>query len=70
MLNTNPNFAKPDEIYAKLISAHEGLAEQESHAMNARLVLLLMNHIGDQAVIEQALRAARNSRHTSAKAPP
>ena len=61
MLNTNPNFAKPDEIYAKLISAHEGLSEQDSHAMNARLVLLLMNHIGDSKVIEAALLAARNA---------
>ena len=70
MLNTNPKFAKPDEIYARLIAAHEGLTEQESHAMNARLVLLLINHIGDDTVIEQALLAARNSSKISAKASP
>lgn len=70
MLNTNPNFAKPDEIYAKLISAHEGLTEQESHAMNARLVLLLMNQIGDHAAIEEALHAARHSKKPSAKESP
>jgi Protein of unknown function (DUF2783) len=61
MLNTHPNFDKPDEIYAKLISAHEGLSEQESNAMNARLVLLLINHIGDSKVIAAALLAARNT---------
>jgi hypothetical protein len=70
MLYTNPNFVKPDEIYARLISAHEGLTEQQSHAMNARLVLLLMNHVGDQEVIEEAILAARSSMRTSAKASP
>ena len=59
MLNTKPNFAKPDEIYAKLIAAHDGLTEPESHAMNARLVLLLLNHVGDQKIIEEALMTAR-----------
>lgn len=61
MLNTNPNFAKPDEVYAKLLAAHEGLSETESHAMNARMVLILMNHIGDQSVIEAALLAAKRT---------
>ncbi len=59
MLNTKPNFTKPDEVYAKLIAAHDGLTEAESHAMNARLVLLLMNHIGDQSLIEEVLEIAR-----------
>lgn len=59
MLNTKPNLAKPDEIYAKLIAAHDGLTEPESHAMNARLVLLLLNHVGDQKIIEDALMTAR-----------
>ena len=61
MLNTNPNFAKPDEVYAKLLAAHEGRSESESHAMNARLILLLMNHIGNESVIEEALVAAGKS---------
>jgi Protein of unknown function (DUF2783) len=58
MLNTKPNFTRPDDIYAKLIAAHEGLSEAESHAMNARLILLLMNHIGDDKVIDEALLIA------------
>ena len=59
MLVTKPNLIRPDDIYAKLIAAHEGLTETESHAMNARLILLLMNHIGDEHVIAEALLSAK-----------
>lgn len=59
MLVTKPNLIRPDDIYAKLIAAHEGLTETESHAMNARLILLLMNHIGDEQVIAEALLSAK-----------
>ena len=55
MLTITPNLPRPDETYASLIDAHEGLTEAASHAMNARLVLILMNHIGDEAVIAEAL---------------
>ena len=58
MLTTTPNLPRPDEAYARLIAAHDGLTEAESHAMNARLILILMNHIGDDAVLTEALRAA------------
>ncbi|MBB3163259.1 DUF2783 domain-containing protein [Rhizobium laguerreae] len=60
MLETNLNFNRPDESYALLIKAHEGLSEAESHAMNARLILILMNQIGDHAVIADALALARD----------
>ena len=60
MLKTNLNLPNADAIYAALIAAHEGLCEEESHAMNARLILLLMNHIGDEAVLRDALARARN----------
>jgi hypothetical protein len=49
----------PDGTYARLIAAHEGLDTDESHAFNARLILILLNHIGDDEVIAQALAAAR-----------
>eukprot|EP01034_Spumella_vulgaris_P036706 gene36706-45279_t len=49
MLNTQPNLQACDDFYEALIAAHQGLSTPESHAMNARLVLLLANHIGDQA---------------------
>jgi hypothetical protein len=58
-LTVAPNLPRPDEAYARLIAAHEGLSEAESHALNARLVLILMNQIGDDAVLAQALAAAR-----------
>ena len=53
-----PNIADPDGFYADLLAAHEGLTEEESVALNARLVLILANHIGDRAVLEAALRVA------------
>lgn len=59
MLRTTPNLAKPDEIYARLLATHDGLSEADSHALNARLILILMNHIGDDAVLAEALRLAR-----------
>lgn len=57
-LNTKANIKGPDEFYAELLSVHEGLSKAESDALNARLVLLLANHIGDREVLSQALRAA------------
>ncbi len=57
-LITKPNIQDPDGFYADLIGAHEGLSDDESAAFNARLVLLLANHIGDRAALKQALAAA------------
>jgi predicted metalloendopeptidase len=50
-----------DEFYESLMNAHHGLSDAASAALNARLVLLLANHIGDLGVIAQALEAARES---------
>lgn len=60
MLITTPNLKKPDESYARLIATHDGLDETASHALNARLILILMNHIGDDAVLAEAMLLARN----------
>ena len=57
-LNTQANIKGPDEFYAELLSVHEGLSKAESDALNARLILLLANHIGDRDVLSQALKAA------------
>lgn len=59
-LDTKPNIARPDDFYAALITAHEGLSEDESLALNARLILLLANQVGDDAVLAEALRIARD----------
>jgi hypothetical protein len=58
-LITAPNFTSADDFYEALIDAHRDLTTPESHALNARLVLLLANHIGDNAVLLEALAAAR-----------
>lgn len=57
-----PNLPRADDTYADLLAAHEGLSKAESDALNARLILILMNHIGDQAIIREALEAAKLER--------
>ena len=57
-LTLTPNIPGPDDFYAELLSIHEGLEKSDSDALNARLVLVLANHIGDREVLSQALAAA------------
>ncbi|PTW98853.1 DUF2783 domain-containing protein [Pararhodobacter aggregans] len=52
------NTPHADDVYQRLIDAHEGKTKAESDAFNARLILILMNHIGDETVIAEALAAA------------
>jgi Protein of unknown function (DUF2783) len=72
LLTTDPNFHEPgrrffrdfspgDAFYEALIEAHNGLNDAQSEALNARLILLLANHIGDLRVLREALDAARTS---------
>lgn len=49
-----------DSVYAALMAAHEGLTEDENHALNARLVLMLANELGDPARLAALLKAARD----------
>ena len=69
-LNTEPNFGLPgeryrhayqpgDDFYEMLIAGHQGLTDVQSELMNARLVILLANHIGDLNVLRQAIGLAR-----------
>jgi hypothetical protein len=69
-LNTQPHFGIPgqrflraytpgDDFYEALIQTHQGLSDEQSQLVNARLVLLLANHIGDLRVLREALSAAR-----------
>jgi hypothetical protein len=60
-LQREPNLADPDALYTAFIEAHSGLTEAESAALNARLVLLLANHIGDAAALREAIAVARAS---------
>ncbi len=59
MLNLNPNIPDPDGFYEELIRSHEGLSTEQSDAFNARLILVLANHIGERNIITQALEAAK-----------
>ncbi|MGH8682571.1 MAG: DUF2783 domain-containing protein [Burkholderiales bacterium] len=58
-MNTNPNIPDPDGFYAALVRAHEGLSEAQSAELNARLVFLLANQLGDQAVLLDCVAEAR-----------
>lgn len=60
-LKREPNLQDPDGLYAALIEAHADLSDSESAALNARLILLLANHIGDDVVVREALAVARAS---------
>jgi len=70
LLKTDPNFHESgrrffrdfspgDDFYEALIDAHNGLSDEQSEALNARLILLLANHIGDLRVLREALQAAK-----------
>ena len=59
-LIVTPNLSDPDGFYQALLERHKGLSEAQSQALNAQLVLILANHIGDPAVLEEALDLARH----------
>jgi Protein of unknown function (DUF2783) len=61
MLDTTPRVARPDDLYARLIAAHDGLDDDASLKLNAKLVLILANHIGDVGIIDQAIDLACHS---------
>ena len=69
-LNTDPNFREVgkryfqtfspgDDFYEALIEMHRDLSDEQSAVVNARLILLLSNHIGDIAVLREAMQIAR-----------
>ena len=65
ILNLNPNIPNGDDFYEKLLNAHEGLNKEQSDALNARLILILSNHIGDMDILEQVLNAAKSAGQTT-----
>ena len=60
-LIAEPHLADPDAFYEALIDMHRDLTDDESQRANAALILLLANHIGDPAVLREALAAARRT---------
>ena len=57
--NPANGLSDPPAFYAALVATHEGLSENHSAALNARLVLLLANHIGDQTVLQSLIEQAQ-----------
>jgi len=58
-LKIEPNVVAPDDFYQALIDLHRDLSDEQSELVNARLILLLANHIGDLDVLREAMRRAR-----------
>ncbi|MBZ0141827.1 MAG: DUF2783 domain-containing protein [Pseudorhodoplanes sp.] len=64
-LVTTSNFPDPDAAYVTLIDARRGMSEADAAALDARLVLILANHIGDLEVLRQAIGLARKTGQTN-----
>ncbi len=58
-LRTEPGVDNPDDFYARLIDLHEGLSSEESHKINAKVILMLANHVGDTEVLYEVLEYVR-----------
>jgi hypothetical protein len=58
-LSTSSNFEKPDDAFRAIVEAHRGLTDGQSADLDAALVLILANHIGDLAVLREAIELAR-----------
>lgn len=60
-LDLSPRLADPDGLFAALVAAHDGLDPAASRRLDAALVLLLANHIGDEDVVRDAIRIAKSA---------
>ena len=60
-LSTRSNFAKPDDAFRMIVEAHRGLDDAQSADLDAALMLILANHIGDLHVLREAIDLARQS---------
>jgi Protein of unknown function (DUF2783) len=58
-MKTTFHFQDGDSFYEQLLDAHEGLSKEQSELLNARLILLLANQVGDAKVLKECVEAAR-----------
>ena len=58
-MKTNLNLQDADTFYEQLLDAHSGLNAEQSELLNARLILLLANQVGDTGVLQECLAAAQ-----------
>ncbi|AOK28929.1 hypothetical protein WS67_02010 [Burkholderia singularis] len=68
-LDTRPRLADPDAFYEALIDMHRDLSDDESQRVNAKLILLLANQVGDLDVLREAMALARGGAHAVAASP-
>ncbi|MFZ6872073.1 DUF2783 domain-containing protein [Undibacterium sp. Di27W] len=59
------DYSAGDDFYQLLIDSHRELSDEASTALNARLILLLANHIGDISILQEALRLAGENKDTA-----
>jgi hypothetical protein len=57
-LRTENHLTQPDDVYSLLVEAHRDLSPEQSRVLNAKLILLLANHIGDAALLAEAIAVA------------
>jgi hypothetical protein len=65
-MKTTPHFQDADAFYEQLLDAHAGLSREDAELLNARLILLLANQIGDTRVLKACITAARDMPATPA----
>ena len=58
-LSTQTNFADPDAAYRLIVEAHRGISDEQSASLDAALVLILANHVGDLDVLREAIALAK-----------
>lgn len=58
-LNRNPNITDPDSFYQELIESQRDLSDEQADMLTTKLVLILANHVGDRAVLSEAIALAR-----------
>ena len=59
-VHTEPRIEDPDNFYARLIALHSDLTAEQSQKLNSKLILIMANHIGSQAVLDEMLNMVRS----------
>jgi Protein of unknown function (DUF2783) len=60
-MKTEANLSDPDGFYEQLLNAHQGLSKEQSDLLNARLILLLANQVGEAGTLKDCIDAARQT---------
>lgn len=66
-MKTSPNFQDADAFYENLLDAHSGLSREESDLLNARLILIMANQLGESALLQACIAAASQTTPPSAR---